>query len=96
MEILGVGVGEIYFYKVIFILTRIIFFKVFCTLNFDINMLNKHFIRLQGIWYVFSFPLSDVKQEDILNYENWTPNAFTGDTMFVSLHWNQAYNLAWT
>lgn len=53
--------GEIYFYNVIFILTRIIFLKVFCTLNFDVNMLNKHFIRLYGVWYVFSFPLSDVK-----------------------------------
>lgn len=23
-----------------------------------------------------------------------TPNTFTGDSMFVSLHWNQAYNLS--
>lgn len=46
MENLDVGVVEIYFYKVIFILTRIIFLKVFCTLNFKVNMLNKHYIRL--------------------------------------------------
>lgn len=40
MKNLDVGVGEIYFYKVIFILTRTIFLKVFCTSNFKVNMLN--------------------------------------------------------
>lgn len=38
MENLDVGVVEIYFYKVIFILIRIIFLKVFCTLNFKVNV----------------------------------------------------------
>lgn len=40
MENLDVGVGEIYFYKVIFYSDNYFFKKVFCTLNFKVNMLN--------------------------------------------------------